>query len=159
MIFQERSRSCEKQSRPSLVCPGIHYKLGTTLLINAHDESTRNEARHEFLAELNRDPRDSRSEYELGEVDRFRDEYSAAEAHYKRALALNPNYPDAQAAIGNLLVQEQHFTEALPYLLEATRLNPRNETFHYRLARLYQSLNRPEDYRQEMEIFRKLHEP
>lgn len=139
--------------------PGIHYKLGTTLLINAQDESTRNEARHEFEAELTRDPHDFRSEYELGEVDRIAGMYSSAESHYKRALSFHPDYPDALAAVGNLLIQQQRYTEALPYLLKATRLDPHNETFHYHLARLYQSLNRQEDFQREMELFRKLHQP
>ena len=139
--------------------PGIHYKLGTTLLINAQDEPTRNEARHEFEAELARDPRDFRSEYELGEVDRLGRQYSSAETHYKRALSLHHDYPDAQAAVGYVLIEQQRYTEALPYLLEATRLDPRNETFHYRLTRLYQSLNREEDFRREMDVFSKLHQP
>jgi Predicted N-acetylglucosaminyl transferase len=139
--------------------PGIHYKLGTTLLVNAQDEPNRNEARHEFEAELARDPLDFHSEYELGEVDRLGRQYSSAETHYKRALSLHHDYPDAQAAVGYVLIEQQRYTEALPYLLEATRLDPRNETFHYRLARLYQSLNREEDFRREMDVFSKLHQP
>ncbi len=139
--------------------PGVHYALGTTLLTNAQDEETRGEARREFEAELQRDPGSFRAEYELGEVERLGGKRDLAAAHYRRAVALNTTYPEAQAALGNLLTEQNRYTDALPYLLEAVRLDPEDETFHYRLARLYQALNRAEDARREMDTFRRLHRP
>ena len=139
--------------------PGVHYVLGTTLLTNAQDEKSREEARGEFQAELKRDPREFRSEYELGEVERLGGRGDLAEAHYNRALALHAEYPEAQAALGNLLVERKQYSEALPYFLAAIRLDPDNETYHYRLSRLYLSLNQPDESRREMETFRRLHRP
>jgi tetratricopeptide (TPR) repeat protein len=139
--------------------PGVHYKLGTTLLTNAQDESARTEARQQFEDELARNPADNRCEYQLGEVDRLESKYASAEAHYRRALVLQPDYAEAQAALGNLLISQQKLPEALVLLQEAVKLDPGNETYHYRLARLYQALHRPEDANREMEIFKKLHQP
>ena len=139
--------------------PAVHYLLGTTLLTNAQDELSRADARQEFEAELRRDPRSFRSEYELGEIERLGGNGDEAEAHYKRALTLNAQYPEASAAIGNLYLERKQYLKALPYLTQAVRLDPDNETFHYRLARLYLALNRSEESRHEMEAFRRLHQP
>ena len=139
--------------------PGVHLKLGETLLINAKDAPTRAEAQREFETELQRNPRDFRSEYELGEVERLGGDNARAESHYKRALTLNPAYPEAEEALGTLLAQEQRFAEALPLCEDASRLDPQNETYHYRLARLYEAMKRPDDSHREMEIFRQLHKP
>ena len=139
--------------------PGVHYVLGTTLLTNAQDGKSRDEARGEFEAELQRDARDFRSEYELGEVERLGSRGDLAEPHYRRALALNAAYPEAQAALGSLLVERGQYTEALPYYAAAVRLDPDNDTYHSRLSKLYQSLNRAEESRREMDTFRRLHRP
>ena len=139
--------------------PGVHYLLGTTLLTNAQDETSREGARGEFQAELKRNPRDFRSEYELGEVERLGARNDLAESHYNRALALNAAYPAAQVALGNLLVERKQYAEALPYYLAAVRLDSDNEAYHYRLSRLYQLLNQPDESRREMETFRRLHRP
>ena len=139
--------------------PGVHYKLGTTLLTNAQDEPARTEARQQFEAELAQNPTDYRCEYQLGEVDRLESKYDSAEAHDRRALALHRDYPEAQAALANLLMAQQKFPEALLLLQEATRLDPENDIYHYRLSRLYQALHRPEDANREMEAFKKTHQP
>ena len=139
--------------------PGVHFVLGTTLLTNAQDEPSRGAARVEFEAELARDPHDYRSEFELGEVERLAGHADLAESRYKRAIKIHAAYPMAQAALGSLLIDKKQDAAALPYLLTAVQLDPNNETYHYRLSRLYQSLNQPEDSRREMEVFRKLHQP
>ena len=139
--------------------PGVHYALGTTLLTNAQDDPARTEARREFEMELKRDPGSFRAQYQLGEIERHEGRTDLAASRYKQALALNAAYPEAQAALGSLLLDQKQYAEALPYFLEAARLDPANETFHYRLARLYQTLNRPEDSRREMDTFRRLHQP
>lgn len=50
--------------------PGVHYRLGQVLLNKAGDSGPTDEARAEFQKELELDPRNSASEFILGELDR-----------------------------------------------------------------------------------------
>jgi tetratricopeptide (TPR) repeat protein len=136
--------------------PGIHYELGRTILTNSQDNTALQEAEKEFEAELSANPWDADSEYELGEVFRLGRNWLSAEKHYVLALQINPNLGAAQTALGDVLVSMGKLNEALPHLESGVRLNPDDETAHYRLSRAYEADGRHEDAKREMNIFLKL---
>jgi tetratricopeptide (TPR) repeat protein len=60
-----------------------------------------------------------------------------AEPLINRALALNPELPDALAVKGWLLTEEFRLDEALPLLQRATKANPNDASSHRFLGNLY----------------------
>jgi len=46
--------------------------------------------------------------------------------HFREALRLNPNFPPALAALGDLLLKQQAYAEAEPFLARAAALEPRS---------------------------------
>jgi tetratricopeptide (TPR) repeat protein len=58
----------------------------------------------------------------------------AAMKEYYKALAIQPNMMEAQAALGNALHQQGRYYQALPHLRLAIRLNPESAQLHHTLA-------------------------
>jgi tetratricopeptide (TPR) repeat protein len=138
--------------------PGVHYELGRAILTNSQDPAARQEAQKEFETELRSDPADFNSEYELGEVYRLGLHLQIAQEHYERALQLRPDFVDALVGLGTVLVDEGKPAEAIPHFADAVRLDPDNETAHYKLAREYRAVGRDQDATGEMAEFQKLHQ-
>jgi tetratricopeptide (TPR) repeat protein len=138
--------------------PGVHYELGRAILTNSQDPASRQEAQQEFETELRSDPADFNSEYELGEVYRLGLHLQIAQEHYERALQLRPDFVDALVGLGTVLVDEGKPAEAIPHFADAVRLDPGNETAHYKLAREYRAVGRDQDATGEMAEFQKLHQ-
>jgi len=53
---------------------------------------------------------------------------------YYKALAIQPNMMEAQAALGNALHEQGRYYQALPHLRLAIRLNPESAQLHHTLA-------------------------
>lgn len=136
--------------------PGIHYELGRTILTNSQDNAALSQAEKEFKTELSTNSWDADSEFELGEVYRLQANPEAAEEHYRRALHINPELGLAQTGLGDLLVNKNKPAEAIPYLEAGARLDPDDETAHYKLSRAYAAVERQDDAKREMDIFLKL---
>ncbi len=137
--------------------PGIHYQLGMALLTSQEKPGT-GEARAAFEAELQNNPSDARSEYQLGEIFQAGNLPDQAELHYRRALALQPSLADAQVGVGTVLAQQGKAEESRQYFLAAIQLDPDNELAHYRLSRAYRTAGRTDEANRELAIFRQLHE-
>ncbi len=141
---------------PSL--PGIHYQLGMALLTNSQEKTGTGEAQAAFEAELQINPSDARSEYQLGEIFRMRNLLDQAELHYQRALAFQPSLAEAQVGVGTVLAQLGQAAESQQHFLAAIQLDPDNELAHYRLSRAYRSAGRTDEANRELAIFQQLHE-
>lgn len=63
--------------------------------------------------------------------------YDSAEAYYRRALEVMPNYPNANRRLGNLLVSAEKFADALPFLETAYEADPTNPASHKGLGLAY----------------------
>ncbi len=136
--------------------PGIHYKLGRTILTNSQDNAALSSAEQEFKTELTSNPWDADSEYELGETYRLESKLEPAKEHYRRSIQIDPNLGVAQTALGDLLFSEGKPQEALPHLEAGVRLGADDETAYYKLSRAYEAMGRREEAKREMDLFLKL---
>jgi len=138
--------------------PGVHFELGQMILANSTEEPARAEAESELKLALAFDPGNSESEYLLGEIEWLRSKPEEALKHYQKALALRPDYVDAQIAAGKALARLGDAEGALKFLSDAVAVDPRSEAAHYQLSQIYRKLGRTEDAERESETFRRLRE-
>jgi Flp pilus assembly protein TadD len=79
---------------------------------------------------------------------------SRAESLLRKSIALNENYWESHFELGLLLERRRDFVRAAEQLQRSIQLNPTNPTTHYRLARIYDRLGKPDQAKTE----RALHE-
>jgi tetratricopeptide (TPR) repeat protein len=128
--------------------PGIHYRLGRLLLSlpdTVATPTTRDEARREFEAELQLNPRNAGAEYVLGELARQARDWPQAIEHFGKAAQLNPAFADSFIGWGRSLIADRKFAEAIAPLEHAVKLQPDNPAAHYHLAIAYSRTGRKED--------------
>jgi tetratricopeptide (TPR) repeat protein len=134
------------------VPPGGHFGLGYLYWKQQRYE----DACREFEAELADQPQDSQSLTYLGDAEMHTDREKQAEAHLRRALALDANSRLAHLDLGILLAARNQSEEAARHLRAAIRLDPSRSDAHYRLARLLRSLGREQEAQAEVETVKKL---
>jgi len=78
------------------------------------------------------------------------------ESLLKRAVALDRRMTKAHLQLGILLAEQKRFTEAIPSLVEAIRLDPNLGQAHYRLAQAYQRTGQKELAAREFAEFERL---
>jgi tetratricopeptide (TPR) repeat protein len=141
--------------------PGIHYRLGRLMLSlpeNSVTATTRDEARREFEEELKINPRNAGAEYVLGELSRQAREWQQAVDHFSKAARLNPAFADAFIGWGRSLIADRKFTEAVPPLEQAVKLQPDNPAAYYHMAIAYGRTGRKEDAERASLAFRQASE-
>jgi tetratricopeptide (TPR) repeat protein len=119
--------------------PGIHYRLGRTLLARSRQNNTPADipaAAKEFAQELELDPGNANAAYELGEIHRDAGEFDDAQKLFELALQYHPGFEEAQLGLGSVLMSQQKPELALPHLQRATALDPGNEVSWYRLSQV-----------------------
>lgn len=79
----------------------------------------------------------------LGVVLKAAGQAAEAEAAYRRAIALQPDYVDAHNNLGALLQEQQRLPEAEAAYNNALSLQPGNAGIQFNLALLYHSVQRP----------------
>ena len=128
---------------------GIHYRLGRLILSKPETPSTAEDARKEFEEELTIDPNNAGAEYVLGELARQGEQLPVAIEHFTRAIRLDAGFADAFLALGTALISEKRYSDAIPPLETAVKLQPGNPTVHYDLAIAYGRAGRQEDAKRE----------
>jgi tetratricopeptide (TPR) repeat protein len=78
------------------------------------------------------------------------------ESLLRRAVALDATMTKAHLQLGILLAEQKRFAEAIPSLVEATRLDPNLGQAHYRLAQAYQRTGQKELAAREFAAFERL---
>jgi tetratricopeptide (TPR) repeat protein len=143
------------QQNPRL--PGIHFRLGRLLLSkNNPSQADAEEAKKEMQQELEIDPTNAGAEYVLGEMARGNQQCDEAIQHFSRAAKLDAGFGDAFVGWGGCLVSVKKFSEAIPPLETAVKLQAGNPAAHYMLAVAYARTGRKEDGDREFAIQKQL---
>jgi len=126
--------------------PGIHFRIGRTLLARAQASgeapaaSSRTEAVKEFEEELALDPTNASAAYELGEAHRRSGELDEARRFFEAAVDHYPDFEQAHLALGRVLLAAGKPEPALVHLRKAIAINPENAVSYYQLSRAHQAL-------------------
>jgi tetratricopeptide (TPR) repeat protein len=145
------------QQNPRL--PGIHFRLGRLLLSKTNpSEADAEEAKKEMQAELEIDPGNAGAEYVLGEMAKQGRQWDDAVRHFSRAAKLDAGFGDAFVGWGEGLVSLKQFSEAIPPLESAVKLQSANPAAHYMLAIAYARTGRKQDGDREFAIQKQLTE-
>jgi len=141
--------------------PGVHYRLGRTLLARSHQGSSAQdtaEAAKEFDQELQRDPTNANAAYELGELQRKSGQFDQAQRFFEAALKNYPNFEEAHLGLASVLLSLQKPELALPHLHQAIELNAENEVAWYRLGQVQKALGNTVDQQRAFAEYRRLHD-
>jgi tetratricopeptide (TPR) repeat protein len=143
------------KQNPSLA--GIHYRLGRILVSKPEfGPSAAEEAKQEFEKELQIDPGNAGAEYVLGEMAKQNQQWDEAIQHFARAAKLDTGFGDAFVGWGGCLVSLKKFSDAIPPLETAVKLEAGNPAAHYLLAVAYARTGRKEDGEREFAIQKQL---
>jgi tetratricopeptide (TPR) repeat protein len=137
--------------------PGVHLSLGRTLLLISHSPESTDAALQEFENELEVDPRSAGAEYEVGEIYRKRAQFREALEHFRRATEFQPNFVEAQIAVGRTLIEFRRPKDAIPYLSNSIHLAPTNAVPHFLLATAYGQIGDHAGQERELALFNKYH--
>ncbi|HEV2730678.1 MAG TPA: tetratricopeptide repeat protein, partial [Terriglobales bacterium] len=136
---------------------GIHFRLGRLLLSQPNPPPTAAEdAKKEFQQELEIDPSNAGAEYVLGELARQAQQLDEAIQHFSRAAKLDAGFGDAFLGLGSSLMSQKKFSEAVPPLETAVKLEPMNPGAHYNLAMAYARSGRKQEADKEFAIHREM---
>ena len=74
------------------------------------------------------------------------------ESLLKKAIALNPSFPEAHLQLANLYSQRRQFAEAVPEYQQALRLSPNIPDAHFRLGQAYVHLGKKDLAQKEFQL-------
>jgi len=140
--------------------PGIHYRLGRTLLARFRETSSAEDlsaAVREFELELTLDPLNANSAYELAEIHRKAGQFEDAQKDFELALKNYPEFEEAHLGLAAVLTSLQKPDLALPHLQKAISMNRENEVSWYRLSKVERLLGNSTEQLKAMAEFQKLH--
>jgi tetratricopeptide (TPR) repeat protein len=139
--------------------PGIHFRIGRTLLErSSHDASSPDaaEARKAFEEELALDPTNANAAYELGEMHRKAGELEPARQRFQQALSHYPAFEHAQIGLARTLIALGTPAEALPHLKTAIERNPESEVAYYQMAQAFKALGNAAEQEKALAQFTRL---
>lgn len=134
---------------------GVHFALGEVLSISRNADE-RAEAENEYARALADNPLDEKAECRLGDIELQRSNLKGAVQHYRRALQLQADDPDANEGYGMALLETDSDQEARNYLDRAVQLDPANVTAYYHLSQASRKVGDLDAAKREMDEFLKL---
>ena len=142
--------------------PGAHYSLGAAYLVSASD-ALYPQAAQEFRKELEINPNDYLSRYQLGYIELAQHKLPEAEKDLTRAAELDPKNPDTSVSLGQLYVEtsrpadaEAALRKAIALTTDVSRNHFQVQRAHYLLARLLLQSGRQDEGKAEMQISQEL---
>jgi tetratricopeptide (TPR) repeat protein len=135
--------------------PGIHYRLGRLILSEPKTATTFDDAKKEFLAELDVDSHNAGAEFVLGEIALQTQEWTTAATYLSRAVKDDPNFVQAMVELGKTLISLRKPAEAIAPLESAVKLQPENPGAHYLLATAYRDSGHREAESKEIAEYQK----
>ncbi len=142
--------------------PGIHYRIGRTLLARAKqatdDTVSEPEALKEFERELQLDPTNANAAYEAGEIHRKSARFDEALALFSQAVRHYPDFEEALVAQGRTLLSLGRAEQAQAPLRRAISLNASNEVSWFQLAQAARALGDAAEQQKALAEFQRLRE-
>lgn len=121
----------DKSSSDNAAAPDLNNRAYTLATAGRLEEA---QSLYERLCDI--DPADAESRYNLGTVLKGRRLYAQAEAAFRDALRLKPDYPEALHNLGIILTELNRLDEAADCYEKALNLAPAAPS-HYNLGNLY----------------------
>ena len=144
-----RRRNTVTSCNRTRVCPGsISCWRACCFQSRIRALQLRKTRRRELQQEIEIDPANAGAEYVLGELARQESQWPEAIAHFTRATKLDAAFGDAYLGLGVSLISSKQFSEAVPPLETAAKLEPRNPAAHYNLGMAYNRSGRKQDAEQ-----------
>ncbi|HEV2326435.1 MAG TPA: tetratricopeptide repeat protein [Terracidiphilus sp.] len=132
--------------------PGAHYELGEQLRASS-DPALNAQAEEQYKAALQVNQYDVKAWCRLGESVAAKGDYKSAQEDYRKALAIQPRYSDAETDLAIAYISMNQTGEAISLLESAEKDDPTNIVAHYRLSLLYRRAGRMQDSEREMKLF------
>jgi len=154
--FSEAAAEYRKAIEKNPKALNLHFRLGRALLMSSHSPELLDSALKEFQAELELNPSDSISDYEIAQVLLAQEKPDAAAPRLERSLQLNPEFPEALIALGKIRLDQKKNDEAIALLQRAVKLAPRSEPAHYNLMMAYRNTGKMPEARAEKSELDKL---
>lgn len=107
------------------------------------DPGTQAEAIATYLQVLQLDPEHAAAHINLGTLYYNRQEYKAAEDHYRAAISVDPRYALAYFDLGNVLDETGRVNDAIQAYKTALQLAPTYADAHYNLALAFEKTREP----------------
>jgi tetratricopeptide (TPR) repeat protein len=137
----------------------LHFRLGRAILLESHSPEALAKAQTEFEAELALNAGDAAAEFQIGQIHNACGRPDEALRHFRKALDLSPDFPEAALAVGRMRVQAKQYAEAIPLLERVVGMQPANEPAHYSLMMAYRNSGQLEKARREQQVLEKLQRP
>ena len=118
--------------------------------------ATQQEAINTYLKVLEIDPAHAAANINLGTLYYNRQEYGAAERHYRAAIEIDPRYALAYFDLGNVLDETGRVEEAISTYKAAIQLAPTYADAHYNIALAYEKMRAPRKALQHWRAYVKL---
>ena len=141
--------------------PGIHFRIGRSLMGRYWQRHSADElaaAEKEFEQELQIDPANANSAYELGELRRKANQFDEAQRYFEQALQHYPDFPEAQLGLAAVLQAKKLPDQAVVHAQRAVAIDPENEVGWYRVAQIQKSLGNSGEQEKAMAEYRRLHD-
>ena len=134
--------SAPKNGKPVLKTDSVHelFARGVSLEENP---SNHDEAIQTYHRVLELEPGHAAAHINLGTLYYNRQDFGAAEMHYRAAVAIDPRYALAYFDLGNVLDETERFQEAIKAYRTAIQLAPTYADAHYNLALAYERMREP----------------
>ena len=147
--FAEAANEYRKAIAKKAHALNLHFRLARAILMSSHTPESMDAAMKEIDAELALNPRDAVAIYQQAQIYLNQQKPEQAETSLRRALDINPNFPEALIALGKLLLDEKKNGDAIALLQKAVSLLPRSESARYSLMMAYRNSGRMADAKRE----------
>jgi tetratricopeptide (TPR) repeat protein len=83
-------------------------------------------------------------------------DFAQIESLLKKAVELDPKFPEAHLQLGNLYSDQKKYPDAAPHYEQALALNSDLPDAHYRLGQAYVHLGKRDEAQQQLQVYQKL---
>ncbi len=139
---QEKLVASSPRTGPELVITDVAELFARGIALE-EEPRTQDEAIAVYLKVLEMDANHAAAHINLGTLYYNRQEYSAAERHYRSAIEIDPRYALAYFDLGNVLDETGRVQEAIATYKTAIQLAPTYADAHYNLALAYEKIREP----------------